>query len=64
MPAPKFFSEKKCQIWGWLLFIVSALFYIAAAVRAGDLLVTMGSLAFLVACFVFLAPFVFSGRFR
>ena len=64
MPGPKLFSEKKCQIWGWLLFIVSALFYGAAAIRAGDLLATLGSLAFLVACFVFLIPFVFPGRFR
>lgn len=62
MPGPKLFSEKKCQIWGWLLFIVSALFYGAAAIRAGDLLAILGSLAFLIACFVFLIPFVFPGR--
>ncbi|MBC8440756.1 MAG: hypothetical protein H8D87_13890 [Deltaproteobacteria bacterium] len=64
MPGLKLFSEKKCQIWGWLLFIVSALFYGAAAIRVGDLLAILGSLAFLVACFVFLIPFVFPGRFR
>jgi len=48
--------EKKCQIWGWGLFIISAVFFMAAAVRAGDWLGFMGSLFFLVACFVFLVP--------
>ena len=49
---------------GVVAFIVSALFYGAAAIRAGDLLAILGSLAFLIACFVFLIPFVFPGRFR
>jgi len=62
MPDPKLVSEKKCQIWGWLLFIASALCYGAAAIRNGDLLGILGSLFFLVACFVFLIPFVFTGR--
>lgn len=48
--------EKKCQVWGWVLFIISAVFFVAAAVRAGDWLGLMGSLFFLVACFVFLVP--------
>ena len=61
MPGPRIFSEKKCQIWGWVLFIASALFYGASAIRSGDLLGILGSLFFLVACFVFLIPFVFTG---
>jgi len=59
MPGSRLSSEKKCQLWGWVLFITSALFYCAASIRAGDLLVILGSLAFLVACFVFLIPFFF-----
>jgi hypothetical protein len=43
-------------IAGWLLFIVSALFFTAAAWRAGDMLALVGSLFFLVACFSFLVP--------
>ena len=42
------------QLWGWILFIVSALFFIAASVRAGDMLGLGGGIFFLIACFVFL----------
>lgn len=48
--------EKKCQIWGWGLFIISAVFFLTAAVRAGDWMVFLGALFFFVACFVFLVP--------
>ncbi|MCF8112695.1 MAG: hypothetical protein K9K21_02455 [Desulfotignum sp.] len=48
--------EKKCQIWGWGLFIISAVFFMAAAVMAGDWMGFLGGLFFLVACFVFLVP--------
>jgi hypothetical protein len=41
---------------GWLLFVLSALAFLAAAVRAGDGLAIAGSLFFLVACFSFLVP--------
>jgi len=41
---------------GWLIFVVSAGFFMAAAWRAGDWLATAGSLAFLIACFVFMMP--------
>ncbi|RUV19537.1 MAG: hypothetical protein E5X23_18960 [Mesorhizobium sp.] len=41
----------KWIVAGWLLFIVSALFFIAAAWRAGDLLALGGGIFFLVACF-------------
>lgn len=46
----------KWIVAGWLLFIVSALFFIAAAWRAGDLLALVGGIFFLVACFSFLVP--------
>jgi hypothetical protein len=61
MPGEKFSFEKKCQTWGWVLFIASALFFIAASIRAKDVVGFCGALLFLVACFVFLIPFVFSG---
>ena len=42
--------------WGWLLFLVSAVLFTAAGVRAGDWLVVGGSIVFGVACLFFLAP--------
>lgn len=51
----------KWVVAGWLLFIVSALFFIAAAWRAGDFLGLAGAVLFLIACFSFLVPIV-AGR--
>jgi len=48
---------------GWLLFIVSALFFIGSAWRSGDCLAFLGGVFFLVACIVFLVP-VLSNRPR
>jgi hypothetical protein len=44
------------QLTGWILFIFSAMFFIATSIRAGDMLGLMGGLFFLAACFVFLVP--------
>jgi hypothetical protein len=49
-------SERAAALLGWSLFVVSALFFTAASLRAGDGLALSGSLFFLVACFVFLFP--------
>lgn len=38
--------------------MISALFFTAAAIQAGDALALIGSLFFLAACIVFLIPFV------
>ncbi|MBW2654320.1 MAG: cytochrome oxidase subunit III [Deltaproteobacteria bacterium] len=62
MKGPRLPFEQRYQIWGWVLFIASALFYGAASIRTGDLLGALGSLFFLVACIVFLIPFFFPGR--
>ena len=43
---------------GWLLFVLSALFFIAASWRAGDWVGLSGGLLFLVSCFFFLYPMV------
>ncbi len=48
--------QQTWQLWGWILFIVSALFFIATSLRAGDPLGLLGGVFFLVACFVFLVP--------
>jgi len=50
--------QYRFQLLGWILFIFSAIFFIATSVRAGDMLGLMGALFFLVACFVFLIPLI------
>jgi len=60
VPKNREIFERKCQIWGWVLFIASALFFIATSIRTQDIVGLFGGLLFLVACFVFLIPYVFS----
>ena len=50
-------EEQKYQLLGWVLFVLSAVFFIASSVRSGDMLGLAGALLFFVACFVFLVPF-------
>ncbi len=50
---------RRVQIIGWILFILSALAFIASCVRSGDILGLAGSVLFLVACFIFLVPLLF-----
>jgi hypothetical protein len=48
---------RRSDVWGWGLFVVCALVFLGAGVRDGDPLLTVGSVLFLVACFLFLAPY-------
>jgi len=49
-------ADVKFQIWGWILFIICAGFFIASSLINGDTLALSASVIFLVACFVFLIP--------
>ena len=49
-------SRTRFEAGGWLVFVFSAICYIASGWRAGDLLGTIGGLLFLGACFLFLVP--------
>ena len=49
-------STWRYEMAGWGLFVISALAFLAAAIRAGDGLAITGSLFFLFACFAFLIP--------
>jgi len=49
-------TQHRFQLWGWILFIASAIFFMASSIRAGDPLSLIGGAFFLVACFIFLAP--------
>ncbi len=48
---------RKLQIFGWVLFILSAFGFIASSLRSGDVLGLIGGALFLLACVVFLIPF-------
>lgn len=54
-------TDRGYQIAGWILFLVSALFFIAASWRAGDVLALAGGVLFLIACVVFLIPLARGG---
>lgn len=48
---------KNYDFLGWLLFVVSALFFMASSIRAGDVVGLLGGLFFLLACAAFLASY-------
>jgi hypothetical protein len=48
---------KKYELWGWILFTISALFFIASSLRNGDIVGLLGGLFFLLACGAFLASY-------
>jgi len=55
-------SDIKFQIFGWVLFIICAFFFIAASWKNHDTLTLIGGIIFLVACFFFLIPLLGSGK--
>jgi hypothetical protein len=50
------------DLWGWLLFVISALFFIASSIRNGDIIGLLGGVFFLLACVAFLASYVGGGK--
>ena len=55
-------KEKNFQLSGWILFLVCAGFFIASAIKTGDILVLAGSIIFLGGCVVFIIPMVIKGK--
>ena len=55
-------TQQRFLLWGWILFIFSALFFMASSIRAADPVSLAGGTLFLVACFVFLVPLLFEMR--
>ena len=49
-------TQHRFQLWGWILFIASAIFFMVSSINAGDPVSLIGGALFLVACFIFLAP--------
>jgi hypothetical protein len=50
--------ETKFQLWGWILFLICAGFFIASSIKDGNVLSLAGSLIFLIACVAFIIPLV------
>ncbi len=50
-------KNRKFDLWGWVLFVISALFFMASSIRAGDVVGLLGGVFFLLACAVFLASY-------
>jgi hypothetical protein len=53
---------KKYEIWGWILFTISALFFIVSSLRNGDIVGLLGGVFFLLACAAFLASYLGTHR--
>ena len=51
-------DQHRYELWGWILFIGSALFFMLSSIRANDPVSLVGGALFLVACFIFLVPLV------
>jgi uncharacterized membrane protein len=50
-------KSKRYELWGWLLFVISALFFMWSSLRTGDTIGLLGGAFFLLACMVFLASY-------
>ena len=44
------------EMAGWVLFVISAVAFLASSIRSGDGLAIAGSFFFLIACIAFLVP--------
>ena len=54
--------EMRFHLWGWILFLVCAGFFIASSIESDDMLGLIGSIIFLIACVVFIVPLVIKKR--
>ncbi len=49
---------RRFELWGWILFVVSVLFFIASSIRSGDMVGLLGGVFFLLACIAFLVAYI------
>ena len=56
--------ETKFHLWGWILFLLCAGFFIASSLLSHDILSLAGSIIFLIACVIFIIPLVRKGNQR
>ena len=55
-------KDKNHDLLGWLLFVISALFFMVSSIRNGDMIGLLGGIFFLLACVAFLASYVGGGK--
>ncbi len=55
-------ASRQCQVLGWVLFILSGIFFVWSTAASGDPVGLVASLLFLVACPVFLVPILRSAK--
>jgi hypothetical protein len=55
-------KDKRYELWGWILFTISALFFIASSLRNRDIVGLLGGVFFLLACAAFLASYLGTHR--
>lgn len=55
-------EDKKYDLWGWLLFVISALLFMVSSIRNGDVVGLLGGIFFLLACVAFLASYSGVGK--
>jgi uncharacterized membrane protein YhaH (DUF805 family) len=53
---------RRYEFWGWILFTISALFFIVSSLRNGDIIGLLGGVFFLLACAAFLAAYFSTHR--
>jgi hypothetical protein len=51
-------KDKGYELWGWILFTISAVLFIVSSLRNGDIVGLLGGLFFLLACAAFLASYI------
>ena len=51
-------DEKRCQIIGLVGFIIAGFFFVWAGINFGDPLTTIGSIIWVLSCFVWMIPLV------
>ena len=56
--------ELKRQLWGWIVFIICSVLFIASSIRNRDVLSLVASILFLVGCVIFMIPLVTTMRNR
>ena len=50
-------DNRNISLAGWILFVFSALAFIASSLKSGDTAGLVGAVLFLLACLLFLVPF-------
>ena len=55
-------QKTRYQLYGWVLFILCAVFFIASSLKNADYLGLVASIIFLIACFVFIIPLLKGSR--